>query len=160
MLDKDKVMVEYIMSCPKIKGKNLFFNYAEGEDETNHFITEASDIAMQKPFIDGSVMKKYSFHIMAYKSLGYIAVQPSKVESNENIEELQDVQEIIDWISEQREAMNFPNFGSECSIDDMYCTTDKPVLQGTYDNAVGTPIARYSITIVVEYLDKSKKLWR
>ena len=159
-MDKDTVMIEYLNTCPSISDKSLFFNYAEGEDDTNHFVTQATDVSRQQPYIDGSVEKRYSFSIYAYKSLGYRAVDVDNAQSDENLGELVEVQAIIDWINQQGEDKNFPDFGEDCQIDEMKCTTDKPVLMGTFQDNVGTPIARYSMTIQIDYLDTTKLVWK
>lgn len=158
-MEKDNVMLAYILTCPTISENSLFFNYAEGEDNTSHFITEATDISTQKPFIDGSVRKQYAFSILVYKSLGYTPVDATDVSTDENLDELSDVQAIIDWITEQGELRNFPDFGDKIEIDEMVCTTDKPVYMGVFADTQGTPVARYSITIRIDYLDKTKMIW-
>lgn len=160
MDNKDKVMLEYLLSCPAINERSLFFNFAEGKDETNHFVTQATDINRQKPFVDGSIAKVYSFSIVTYKSLGTQAVDKENVGSDENLDELAEVQSLIDWITEQRDNSNYPDFGESINIDDMYCTTDKPVLLGVFQDTLGTPTARYSMTIMVEYIDNSKMIWK
>lgn len=152
-------MLEYLLTCPSISEHSLFFNYAEGEDNTNHFITEATDVRTHQPFIDGSVMKRYSFDIITYKSLGYTEVDTTDVTTDENLDELSEVQTIIDWVTEQGELKNFPDFGEKIEIDEMKCLTDKPVLMGTFTDTMGTPMARYSITIQIDYLDKTKMIW-
>lgn len=158
-MSKDSIMLEYLLTCPSINENSLFFNYAEGEDNTSHFITEASDKSTQKPFVDGSIQKRYSFDIIVYKSLGYTPIDTTDVTADENLDELSEVQAIIDWITEQGELRNFPNFGDKIEVDEMYCTTDKPVLRGVFTDTMGTPMARYSITIQIDYLDKTKMIW-
>lgn len=158
-MSKDSIMLEYLLTCPSINENSLFFNYAEGEDNTSHFITEASDKSTQKPYVDGSIKKRYSFDIIVYKSLGYTPIDTTDVTADENLDELSEVQAIIDWITEQGELRNFPNFGDKIEVDEMYCTTDKPVLRGVFTDTMGTPMARYSITIQIDYLDKTKMIW-
>lgn len=158
-MDKDSVMLEYILTCPTISENSLFFNYADGEDNTNHFVTDATDVRTHKPFVDGSVMKRYSFMILVYKSLGYTPISPDEVANDENLDELLEVQTIIDWITEQGELRNFPDFGEKIEVEEMICLTDKPVLMGTFTDTMGTPMARYSITIQIDYLDKTKMIW-
>jgi len=158
-MSKDSIMLEYLLTCPSISENSLFFNYADGEDNTNHFVTEATDVRTHKPYVDGSVEKRYSFMILVYKSLGYTPINPDEVTNDENLDELLEVQAIIDWITEQGELKNFPNFGDKIEVDEMICTTDKPVLMGAFVDAQGTPMARYSITIQIDYLDKTKMIW-
>lgn len=159
MDSKEQIMIKYLLDCPTVNSESLFFNYAEGEDNTNHFVTNATDVALEKPFIDGSVMKRYSLTLYSYKSLGCRAITTDDISADENLEEMQEVQKIIDWISEQSDDRNYPDFGDDCQIDNMKSMTDKPQLLGIFQDNVGTPIARYSMTIVIEYLDNTKKLW-
>ena len=78
---------------------------------------------------------------------------------SENVIDLSDVQALIDWISEQNELKNFPNFGEDCIIEQMYTTTEEPKFEGINDE-LSPPLAMYSITIRIEYTDVSKVLWR
>ena len=72
---------------------------------------------------------------------------------------MQDIQALIDWIKDQQDIGNFPNFGEDCQVDEIYTTTDNPNFNGI-DDQVSPPLAIYSVTIEIQYLDKSKKLWR
>ena len=69
------------------------------------------------------------------------------------------IQSLIDWISEQNDVRNFPNFGETCEVDEILTTTDTPKFDGI-DEQVSPPLAVYSITIRVRYIDKSKIIWR
>ena len=158
-MSKDEIMIEYLLTCPYIRDNSLFFNYAEGEDNTNHFETNATDVSVQKPFVDGSVLKQYTFTLASYKSLGYRAVDVEDVSTDENIDDLEEVQQILEWINEQADNGNFPNFGTGYVVEEMECSTDRPKLDGMFNDAVGTPIARYSIVIRLQYIDNTKLLW-
>ena len=69
------------------------------------------------------------------------------------------IQSLIEWISEQNDLRNFPNFGETCEVDEILTTTDTPNFDGI-DEQVSPPLAVYSITIRVNYIDKSKIIWR
>ena len=69
------------------------------------------------------------------------------------------IQNLIDWIREQEDAHNYPNFGSDCQIDEILTTTDSPSFDGI-DEQVSPPLAVYSVTIQIRYIDKSKRIWR
>ena len=69
------------------------------------------------------------------------------------------MQEILDWINEQADNYNFPNFGSDCIIESMKTVTDTPNLNGV-DTSISPAIAKYSIAIQIEYLDVSKQIWK
>lgn len=148
-------MIEFLMTCPTIQTNPLFFNFAEGEDGHNHFITE-TDKATKKPYVDGSQLKEYTFTFASYKSVSYNAVVVG--ERDENIEEMANVQSILDWIEEQNEAKNFPNFGENVIVEEMKPLTTDPEFDGI-DTSVNPPVVRYSIGVVITYLDNTKKLW-
>ena len=153
-MDKNQIMVEFIQQCPTLQNDPLFFNFAEGEDGNNHFITEKDSI--QKRYIDGGIQKQYTFSIAKYFNISHNAVV--ETDSDENIENMAKVQEILDWIDEQSEIHNFPDFGPDCIVDSMTTLTSDPDIDGI-DTSVNPPIARYSVGVKVEYLDNSKKIW-
>ncbi len=156
-MDKNQVMVEFIQQCPTIQNNPLFFNFAESGDGNNHFITEKDSVI--RSYVDGSQLKQYTFTIASYSYISHAAIiNDDDNIVNENIENMAKVQEILDWINEQSNKCNFPDFGQDCIVDNMITLTSDPDMDGI-DTSVNPPIARYSIGVKVEYLDNSKKLW-
>lgn len=153
-MDKNQSMVEFIQQCPTIQNNPLFFNFAESGDGHNHFITGKDYI--KKSYIDGSVLKQYTFSIASYYSVSHNAV--IQADEDENIENMAKVQEILDWIDEQSNLRNFPDFGTDCEVEDIESITTDPDIDGI-DTSVNPPIVRYSIGVKVSYLDNSKKIW-
>ena len=149
-------MVEFIRQCPTLQNNPLFFNFAEVEDGHNHFITEKDTI--KKRYIDGSALKQYTFSIAVYVSVAHNAIINSDEITDENIENMAKVQTILDWIDEQAELRHFPDFGLECRVDDMETLTTDPDIDGI-DTSVNPPIARYSVSVKLTYLDNSKVIW-
>lgn len=147
-------MVEFIQQCPTIQNNPLFFNFAESGDGHNHFITEKD--AVMRRYIDGSAQKQYTFSIASYYSVSHNAV--IQADEDENIENMAKVQEILDWINEQANIHNFPDFGPDCIVDDMQTLTSDPDIDGI-DTSVNPPIVRYSIGVKVSYLDNSTRVW-
>ena len=49
--------------------------------------------------------------------------------------------------------------GNDCVIDSIKSLSENPVLQDV-DTSVEPTIATYSVTIQVDYLDSSNKLWK
>lgn len=158
-IDKNQAVIEYLIQCPTIQNSPLYFNFINAEDNTNQIVTQSNERYASKPFIDGTVMKIYSFTIILYKSTADIAVVKIDGYPNENVSDMSDIQALIDWISEQREIHNYPDFGETCIIDDINTTTENPNFDGI-DDQVSPPLAVYSVTIEITYLDVSKKLWR
>lgn len=157
-MDKHEAMIEYIQQCPVIAANPTYFNFAEGEDNTKQLIVLGNDKSVAKPYIDGSVLRKYTLTIVDYRSVAYQALVNVTGYSNESVAELQDVQSIIDWVNEQEELKNYPDFGTDCVIDKVESLSDTPKLNGV-DHSTTPNLAKYSISIQVTYLDKSKMIW-
>lgn len=158
-MDKNKAIITYLSQCPAIAKSQLFFNFAEEKDSNKQIVTSATDKAVERPYIDGSVLKRYTFTILDYRSIIYQALVLKAGYPNENVEEMLDVQSIIDWITEQNDIRNFPNFGDDCVVEEIVALTDSPNVNGV-DKSSSPAIAKYSIAIRVQYLDKSKLIWK
>lgn len=160
-IDKNKAVINYLLQCTDIYNSSLYFNLINPKDSTVQMLTTTEDKAMSKPYIDGSVSKRYTFNLIIFKSISDLEiVKPVGTDEypNENVDELQDVQKLIDWIAEQKEARNYPDFGNKCIIDDIDTTTDEPRFDGI-NTEMNPPLAMYSISVVIEYLDISKVIF-
>lgn len=157
-MDKHEAMIEYLQQCPVIANNPTYFNFAEGEDNTKQLVALGNDKAVTKPYIDGSVLRKYTLTIIDYRSVVYQALATISGYPNENVEELSNVQSIINWVTEQDDLSNFPDFGSDCVVEKIESLTDTPTLNGV-DHSTTPNLAKYSISIQVTYVDKSKKIW-
>lgn len=159
MVDKNQAVIDFLLNCPSIEGSPLYFNFINAEDNNKEILTFANETNLDKPYIDGSIQKRYSFTIVDYKSITSSELVKLTGYVNENVEDLVDTQSIIDWVNEQNELRNFPDFGEDCLIDEMRVTSNEPRLNGI-DMAKTPALAVYNITIQVDYIDNSKKLWR
>lgn len=157
-MDKNEAMIAYLQQCPVIANNPTYFNFAEGEDNTKQLVTVGNDKIVEKPYIDGSVLRRYTFTIIDYRSVVYQALATVSGYPNENVVEMQDVQSIIDWVEKQNDARNFPDFGEDCVVDEIVSLTDTPKLNGV-DHSTTPNLAKYHISIRVTYLDKSKMIW-
>ena len=162
-MDKNLAVIEYLITCPSIANNPLFFNCIQARDKAKDIVTIANERILHRPYIDGSVEKRYSFTIQDFRSvtpnpLAFIPGEPPVLRTNENVENMLDVQGIIDWIEEQNDARNFPDFGTDCVIDEIKTVTDNPNLNGI-DNNVTPALGKYSVTVQIDYLDKSKALF-
>lgn len=157
-MDKNKAVIDFLIQCPAIQNSSLYFNFTQAEDDNKQFVTEGNDKLMDKPFIDGSVQKRYTFTIIDYRSVAYQALvkDPNFIEVNENVEEMLDVQGIMDWINEQADAHNYPDFGEDCFIDDMKTLTENPNMNGV-DTSLTPGLAKYSMSVQIDYIDNSKR---
>lgn len=158
-MDKNQAIITYLSSCPVIANNPLFFNFAKAEDNNKQLVQVATDKKVERPYIDGSVLKRFTFTLIDYRSVIYQAVVKEAGYPNENMEELLDVQSIIDWIDEQNMDGNFPDFGDDCVIDEIKALTDTPRLNGV-DTSASPALAKYSVSIQILYLDRSKCIWK
>ena len=159
-MDKNVAMIKFLMQCPTIQENPLFFNFADEEDGNNHLITGRD--STKRSYIDGSVLKQYTFTIASYYSVSHNAIindEDLPYIADENIESMAKIQEILDWIDEQADSNNFPDFGTECVVEEMKTLTTDPDIDGI-DTSVNPPIARYSIGVKVSYLDNSRVIWK
>lgn len=158
-MDKNKAVVTYLLTCPYLKDNPFFYNFGKAESNNKQMVTLADDVSVNTPFIDGSVRKRYTFTIIDYKSVAYRAVINREGASDENLDNAFEAQQVIDWVSEQSDLRNFPDFGSNCVIDDIQAVTNQPNMNGV-DKAVTPALAKYSISIKIEYIDYSKAIWK
>ena len=158
-VDKNQAVIDYILQCPSIQDSPLYFNFINAIDNTNQVVTQANDRYLNRKYIDGSELKLYTFMIITYKSATDIAVVKLPGYSNENVVDMSDIQALIDWVKEQEDLENYPDFGQDCTIESIQVTTDNPRFDGINDE-VSPALAVYSMTIEIQYLDKSKIIWR
>ena len=157
-MDKNQAVINFLIQCPQIRDNPLFFNFAEVEDNSRQIVTMANDRVVNKPYIDGSVLKRFTFTLVDYRTVTYQSIVKLEGYPNENVSELMDIQSVMDWINEQADLHNYPDFGSDCVIESMRTATDEPTLNGV-DKSVSPSIAQYSMSIIIEYIDNSKKSW-
>ena len=157
-MDKTEAIIQYLLTCPKIENSPLYFNFINPSDEDKQYVTSANEKTLHKQYIDGSVDKRFTFTIIDYRSIAYQEMARYQITANESVEEFLDVQELIDWIDEQNDLKNFPDFGNHCIIERISTGSENPNLNGV-DTQANPVLAKYSISIMVDYLDTSKTLW-
>ena len=158
-VDKNQAVIDFLLQCPQIRDNKLFFNFIDGKSDDKQIVTVSNDRNIQHPYIDGSVLRRYTFTLIDFRSVTYQAIVPTPGYQNENVEEMLDVQGILDWVVEQADARNYPDFGQDCVIDDMRTSSDTPNLNGV-DTNVKPALAKYSMSIFIDYIDNTKKVWR
>lgn len=157
-VDKNKAVIDFLLQCPDIANSQLYFNFINAEDGNKQIVTLENDTYSHKSYIDGSVLKQYTFTLLSFKSITDSSIITLPGYENENVSDLSDVQTLMDWVNNQNDLNNFPDFGADCDVQSIKTTTDNPKYEGV--NPEVTPIlAMYSMSIVIEYIDNSKKIW-
>ena len=155
-MSKNQAMIDFLQTCPTIQSNPLFFNFGQAEDNANQINTEATDVSLHHTYIDGSELKRYTFNIDSCRSATYNPVIDGL--SAENVDELDEVQAIIDWINAEGKALNFPDFGDKCLVEEMKCLTEEPLLLGV-DKEKNPPVAIYRVSIQIDYVDTTNVIW-
>jgi len=154
-VNKIQSIIDFLCECPTIRDNPLFFNFINAKDDNKQIVTVGNEKGINRHYIDGSVLKRYTFTFIDFRSVNYQAIVKVPGHTNENVQEYLDIQAIIDWIQEQEDIHNYPSFGSDCHIEEMKVLTDNPVLNGT-DTQIKPALAKYSFTIQIDYIDYSK----
>jgi hypothetical protein len=155
-IDMNEVMLKYLFECPTVKANPMFFNFVQSKENSQQFVTSSNTTI--KKYVDGSSWKRYQFTLFVYKSLSYLPVVKEEGYPNENVTEVAELQGIIDWIHEQADDENYPDFGTGIVVDSMETVATNPVLYGT-DVSVSPPLAKYGMTVKIDYLDTLKRVW-
>ena len=158
-MDKSRALLSFLQTCPEISATPLFFNFGNVEDNAHQAIINSDDVALHTPFIDGSVAKRFTFSIDSFKSVAYNPVTQEYLANDENLTEFEGVQQILDWVTAQEKLNNYPNFGTDCIIDEMKVLTTKPELVGV-DTSLNPPMAVYRLSIQIDYIDNTDKAWK
>lgn len=158
MSDKNQAVIDFLLECPQIQNNPLFFNVINAKDNDKQIITQSNEKSLNRTFVDGSVMKRFTFTIIDFRSVIYQPLPKVEGYTSENVEEMLDVQGIMDWVNAQADEQNYPDFGNDCQIDSMRTTSENPNLNGV-DTSVSPALAKYSMSIQIDYIDTSKAVW-
>lgn len=156
-IDKNKATLNFITTYPGITTSPIFMNFINAKDNDVQFITDSNDTSLNRNFVDGSKMKRYIFTIVISKSITNLAIAKDEMVS-ENIDDIAEIQDFMDWINEQGDNEIYPDFGEQCVIEEMHTTAENPSLDGI-DTEVSPALALYSIEIRIDYIDYSKVIW-
>lgn len=156
-MDKNKAVLDFIATYEGIETSPIFVNFMNAKDDDVQFLTSSNEKALNQKFIDGSVMKQFIFSLAITKSITDMAIAKDLL-VNENIDDMADIQAFMDWINEQGERYNFPNFGDDCAVEEMHTTSENPDLTGV-NTEVSPALALYNVEIRIDYIDYSKVIW-
>ena len=158
MTDKNQAIIDYLTTCPYVENNPLFFNFGNAKDSDIQIVAQSNDVSLNKTYVDGSILKRFTFNLLIYKSVSYNPLVTTEGYPNENLEEVKEVQNIIDWITTQNRLENFPDFGDDCTIESIEALTNNPSMNGV-NSSVMPPLATYNISINVTYCDFENTVW-
>ena len=156
-VNKNKAVLDFLTGYPDIQTSPIFVNFINAKNDTIQFLTNDNDKRLNKRFVDGSVLKRYTLTLVISKSITNMAIAKD-ILSNENLDDLADIQAMMDWVNEQGDNEIYPDFGSECVIEDMHTTAENPSVDGI-NTAVTPALCLYSMEIGIDYIDYTKVIW-
>lgn len=144
-MNKYQAVMDLISQCPLV-GSDAYFNFIDEKNtDSNTSLLTDSHGAFVKRYVDGDELKKFQCVIRQNKPLSRYS------NTSENIEQIQSVQEFLDWINEQGKIKNFPDFGDKCTVQGIGTPdgVDYPMVAGIYE---GT--ALYSFPFEILYVER------
>jgi len=137
---RNNAIWEWLQTCTTIG--NMFFNFGDAKNDNTGIVTNVSESYIKK-FINGDARKKCNFTVLQFKE---ISTLPN---TKDNLDSLNDINEIMEWITTQNTIRNYPNFGDKCTIEKVENLQDAPNIAG--QDLQG---AKYMFAVSITYLER------
>jgi len=139
-VNKDKALLEWAMTNPYLTDTLMFEWLAEngGSCALSQIPGEAEVV----PMIDGSAVKQYDFMFQVMFPL-------SETTDDTNTDNMFTQRQWQDWIEEQEQVGNYPDFGSRCYGYELRNLASDPQLAQTYENGM----AKYQFAARLIYME-------
>lgn len=129
-------IIEWLLLCPAIR--DVFFAFSRAEVDGTTIVPIASDEWLTH-YLDGTGEKLYTMALIQYRELSDVP------NSAENAEIQYDIEKIMNWIEEQNEKENFPDFGGDC-IEEISVLENMPEISG-----IDSTRAKYIFSVQIKY---------
>ena len=137
MNNRHRATWDWLQKCPHIQ--DLFFNAAQaGDGNTQLFPSE--DVL--ETYLDGSSLRRYKCALTRFMEISF---DPNDLS---NIQDAVDMDRLGEWIEEQNERRNFPEFPDGCAINEI--TVDAN--ESGYLAMLDAGIAKYMLQFNIEYV--------
>jgi hypothetical protein len=104
-----------------------YFNINKAEEDTINVIPISGEQFTEK-WIDGGGLCQYDFAINIFKSLGEMPHTTTR--PDENVNDLFDVQQFMIWLREQESAHNYPDLGTDKTVQELIVLQNFPSTAG------------------------------
>lgn len=109
MANKYQAVMDLINTCPLV-GYNVYFNFIdETNNDGNTTLATVPYGQVVKRYVDGEKLMKMQFEIRQVKPLATYS------NTTANVDQMQLVQDFLDWINEQGKNKNYPEWDG-CDI--------------------------------------------
>lgn len=130
----------------ELMGKYLYFNVLL---ETGvSILTDASETESTEEYIDGSADREYLCYIC-------LTTEQSEETDDVNVAAMNLIDELMAWVREQDEAENYPDFGSDCYIDEVKALQNMAMLAGQSTTDNNSRRMQYRFGIRVKYYEEA-----
>lgn len=141
---KNQAMINFIKKYPPLY-ETLYFNSTQNYPQTTSLNTVYSDYAVQE-YTCGNSDREFIFAIKQMKNYD------SSGTSDVNLQAINEVQDFMDWIDEQNELKNYPEFPENCYVYKIENLQNMPNLAGTDDQG----LAEYMFQCKVCYTEERR----
>ncbi|RGW23165.1 hypothetical protein DW776_00655 [Ruminococcus sp. AM30-15AC] len=142
MSKHDAVKAYFVSKVKELAGSMLNFNFSPESPNSISLLTNYSD-KVRKKYITGDALKEYGFSIIIVKEY-------SSESDDLNLEAMNFAQTFMEWLEEQNEKKEYPDFGENCTIEKMENLQNMPNLSGVNYEA---GLARYMIQVRIIYTE-------
>lgn len=138
-MNKNQAVYNWLKTYNKFS--NLLFNFSYGTNKNTTMLPQPNDYIDYED-ITGSKVRYYTFSISHFKHY-------TNLPTTENIDNMEEVQEFLNWVDEQNRNKNFPKFPENCTIEYIKNLTDIPNVSKSNNNLV-----RFYSQIQIKYIEK------
>ena len=142
--------IKWLLKSDYIKKNKLFFNAAKANNNNIQIVTQQISKDEDKEFVDGSVLHRILFTVFDYKSVQFNQLVKTKLEQDENLENLLAVGNINEFIAQMEKNGDYPVFGDKYEVQKIYSKYLTPS-SPSFDTTLS--LAKYSIPIICEVLE-------
>lgn len=142
--------LKWLLNSDYIRGNKLFLNAVEAKDNNIQIVTQQIMRSQDKEYVDGSVLHRIVFTVFDFKSISFNQLVKTMVENAENVVDLLEAGQIIDYVEQRNKEKDFPDFGKDFEVQRIYSEYGSPSTPSVDGTA---QLAKYSIPIVCEVLD-------
>ena len=142
--------LKWLLNSDYIRGNKLFLNAVEAKDNNIQIVTQQITRSQDKEYVDGSVLHRIVFTVFDFKSISFNQLVKTMVENSENVVDLLEAGQIIDYVEQRNKEKDFPDFGKDFEVQRIYSEYGSPSTPSVDGTA---QLAKYSIPIVCEVLD-------
>ena len=142
MSKHDAVKAYFVSKVKELAGSMLNFNFSPESPNSISLLTNYSD-KVRKKYITGDALKEYGFSIIIVKEY-------SSESDDLNLEAMNFAQTFMEWLEEQNEKKEYPDFGDNCTSEKMENLQNMPNLSGVNYEA---GLARYMIQVRIIYTE-------